>query len=380
MFVHPKLPYKLELEQVIQLLLSQFDFVSLPGLGSFVKRRNPAKVSDDRSSIEPPSEYYIFDTSRTFDDEAITNYLCSTLGIDHKEAELRVTQLVERVNNALSSRKPFEFPGVGTLLKDDNNNITLEFDASAAATESYGLSAIEVLPKQKADSKLTSPKENKNAAVAETQASSPLSTEQTTKIPTPKPAVAKKSRVRLWVPITACVVVVAVAVCWFTPALHFWEQSQTSVSPSTTDSTSSMASVGNLPLASAIPDSIVEEEDSQVPDSISASGQPNATDEGGAEKILEQTTSKKVALSYTEPPVVETGKSFYIIAGSFTSEVNAQKFLSELAEKGYKPTLIPRNKLYSVSLYTFSNRDRALRELERLKSEQTFEKLWLLSQ
>ena len=78
--------------------------------------------------------------------------------------------------------------------------------------------------------------------------------------------------------------------------------------------------------------------------------------------------------------MVETGKSFYIIAGSFTSEVNAQKFLSELAEKGYKPTLIPRNKLYSVSLYTFSNRDRALRELERLKSEQTFEKLWLLSQ
>jgi nucleoid DNA-binding protein len=370
----------LELEQVIQLLLSQFDFVSLPGLGSFVKRRNPAKVSNDRSTIEPPSEYYIFDASRTFDDEAITNYLCNTLGIDHKEAELRVKQFVERVNNALNSSKHFEFPGVGTLLKNDNSNITLEFDAGNAATESYGLSAIEALPKQKADSKLTGPKENKNAAIAETQASSPLPTEQTTKIPTPKPADTKKSRVRLWIPITACVVVAAVVVCWFTPALHFWEQPQATVVPSTTDSSSSMASGGNLPLASAIPDSIEGETDSQTFDSIPASSQPKATDEYGAEKILEQTTIKKVALSYTEPPVVETGKAFYIVAGSFTSEANAQKFLNELAEKGYKPTLIPRNKLYSVSLYTFSNRDRALRELERLKSEQTFEKLWLLSQ
>lgn len=370
----------MELEQVIQLLLSQFDFVSLPGLGSFVKRRNPAKVSNDRSTIEPPSEYYIFDASRTFDDEAITNYLCSTLGIDHKEAELRVKQFVERVNKALNSSKHFEFPGVGTLLKDDNSNITLEFDAGNAAAESYGLSAIEALPKQKADSKLTNPKENKNAAIAETQASSPLPTEQTTKIPTPKPADTKKTRVRLWIPITACVVVAAVVVCWFTPALHFWEQSQATVVPSTTDSSSSMASGGNLPLASAIPDSIAGEADSQTFDSIPASSQPKATDEYGAEKILEQTTSKKVALSYTEPPMVETGKFFYIVAGSFTSEANAQKFLNELAEKGYKPTLIPRNKLYSVSLYTFSNRDRALRELERLKSEQTFEKLWLLSQ
>lgn len=78
--------------------------------------------------------------------------------------------------------------------------------------------------------------------------------------------------------------------------------------------------------------------------------------------------------------IKETGK-YHIVAGAFRVEANAQKKISQLAQKGYTARLIGKNKygLHQVVYNTYSDRLEALQNLRRIKRTENKD-AWLLVQ
>jgi len=99
---------------------------------------------------------------------------------------------------------------------------------------------------------------------------------------------------------------------------------------------------------------------------------------------IDVATIKKDALFYTEqksiPEEPKTQYSnFYIIAGSFKDSINAQKFCNVLIKKGFTPKIIESDKtIYRVSLSSYTNETKALKELYTLRSNSEIKQVWIL--
>ena len=80
-----------------------------------------------------------------------------------------------------------------------------------------------------------------------------------------------------------------------------------------------------------------------------------------------------------EEEVVITKKSYFIIAGAFSKEKNANKFVKQLQEENYNSSIIGKTKggLIRVCFDSFETKEEALISLKNLKSEN--KSAWLLS-
>ena len=75
-------------------------------------------------------------------------------------------------------------------------------------------------------------------------------------------------------------------------------------------------------------------------------------------------------------PIV-TQKKYYVIAGSFTVQKNANKMLAKLKRWDYNSEIIKRNKLLRVSYDSFDKREDAVLVLNKIKQENP--DAWLLT-
>ncbi len=72
----------------------------------------------------------------------------------------------------------------------------------------------------------------------------------------------------------------------------------------------------------------------------------------------------------TKPRPAPSSGDFLLIAGSFTTHANAEIFVKDLEKKGYTPQIIqfPNSGNFHVSAASFSNKDDAKMEMNRLKN------------
>lgn len=355
----------MELESAIQELISRLEFVSLPGLGSFVKKYEPASPSADGKTFNPPREFFIFDPSRIFNDEALENYICETSNIDHKKASAIVEQYVQDIKGRLSKGIEVSFDGIGTLKQNTKGDFEL-IPSDNVLSKTYGLGKVEMAQKTTEKKKVEPVTPAKKVEVKP-----PVKAEVT-----PKPAATGKSKTSIFVPLVVIFAIIAiVAVVLFVPELRFWETNNnidTELVAQAEEESSNSDDDFATPFDSTDIDTNATINE---PDTLPVTAEPSSTSEI---KTTTAVPDKKVALYYQESKQ-EEGKTFYIIAGSFTQENNAQKLIQDLSVKGYKPLLIQNNNMYRVAIYKFTNRDRALRELERLKSQKISDKVWLLT-
>lgn len=333
----------MELKAAIHILLARLSYVSLPGLGSFVKCYVPAKLSTDGKSIVAPLEYFVFDTARNFNDEALENHLVHTLGVSTNEANEMVKDFINEITIDLTSGRAIYFPCIGTLNAKPSGGIELTCDTNCTATQTYGLPDIEVSPKTPVEAKPSSkPKLNKKTDHTPDQAKTGLSLSS-----------------KLVAIIVAAVVLTGVAalLIWkFDVVPHIKSRVQIAqVAPNASPS---------APATPMIADSIEHE---QQPDPTLVKSQ----------RGVEISADKKSALLYLER--TPDNLTHYVIVGSFAQINNATKLINELTAKGYKPQLLEDNGIFRVAIYKFTTRDRALRELERLKTQNIAKTVWLYS-
>lgn len=354
----------MELAFAFQELLSRLEFVSLPGIGSFVKKYNPAWLSADGKTFNPPREYYVFDTSRTFNDDAIESYICETPGVTHEEASAAVSQFVQQVKDCLGRGDEFLFEGIGVLKQNVDGTIALT-PAEEVMSQTYGLCTVDVLPNAEVSARPTP-----TVRVQKVDVKPPV---KSTISSNSKSTTENKSKWPIAVLGLVLVAVIGiVAVIYYVPGVRFWEKKSLS---------KNIKGAIDQPLAPAgkavaVADSVGTVNDTSKNVSNTATSVDSVASKPD-DKLVVTATSRKSALYYQEATPAEN-KTFYIIAGSFSQEENAQKLIRELSVKGYRPILLQNDNMYRVAIYKFTSRDRAVREMERIKAQNIGDHIWLL--
>lgn len=91
------------------------DCVVVPGLGAFVSRHIPATVSDDYTSITPPSREIGFNASLSHDDGTLIGSITRREGVSYECARAAVEREVELIHRRLHNEGTLELPRIGSL-------------------------------------------------------------------------------------------------------------------------------------------------------------------------------------------------------------------------------------------------------------------------
>lgn len=354
-FVTIKMRCPLELQKLIKLLLADNRFVSLPTIGSFMVTYKSAALSADGKSFHPPQEVIRFDTSRKFNDEAIERALVERYEMAKNAAQDAVSAFVLWVNQRLTAGHEVYFDGVGTLTLSDGSIVLSPEDDDKRVASTFGLADVAVEP-VKGEVKKQVPQ-----PIAQTVQASPQKGSSQGKV---------RSNRTFYIGIAVGVLILlfAVSTLLFIPEFRFWDSgvSHKDIAQITDDKADvvlvSVDTAANEPIdtVTLASDTLTE---LPVPESKTSS--------------ISVDTDKKAALYYEEP-VVQVCKTFYIISGSFEHMENAQIHLKTLEHKGYRPEILKSNGSYRVSMLKYTDRNRALRELERLRKEKPNRSVWLL--
>lgn len=329
----------MEIQSVIRELLHNNNFISLPGIGSFVKVYEQARLSADGNQFIPPKQTVTFDTSRTFNDEAIELYLQSKEGLSPSESTEKVNIFIDKLKTQLSSGEKVHFESIGDLKMDKKGKIELILVPNdELASDTYGLNPVELpFPIQKSGN------------------------QESSTIDKHKPV--KQMPRKVLAGIFTAVIIIGIfllSIWFFVPELRFGR----TTSKEYLQTKNEVAETKKEPVS--------EDLNSLVDDTVNT--------EKNAELIVKSVdtkTDKKQALYYQEPKPQDK-KTYYIISGSFTNIENAQKHYDLLLSKGHRPEIIQGNGNYRVSLVKFSDRNRALSELERLRQQNPNQSIWLL--
>jgi len=119
-----------------------------------------------------------------------------------------------------------------------------------------------------------------------------------------------------------------------------------------------------------------EVEDSEITSSADADEQ--SLDQEAPQNLVEEEVTAQPETPAVKDNIQSIGKKYYIVAGCFQSRINAEKYVAELRDKGFSAELFgTHDNLYAVSFSSFSTREQALNELNRIR-ETTEPEAWVL--
>jgi nucleoid DNA-binding protein len=330
----------LEINLAVRELLAKHNYISLPGLGSFVQTYEPAHPSADGNSFIAPKQTITFDDSRTFNDEAIENYLCEKMGISHSKASELLANQLKSINEDINNGKEFVFESFGILSKNKTGKIRFEQAKELdIATSTYGLKDIIV-------SKINT-KGDKSKVKPDSQ---PIQS---------KPEVhpykkSSSSKVLIGVSIFIAIAVLS-SMFILIPDFRFWKK--------VSETNNSLTAIDTLKKV----DNKLTQTSTVKKDSVNSKIDQTITDN----------TVKKTALYYKEPKIQEN-KTFYLIVGSFGKLENARKLAEKYYQKGFKTEIIQANAMYRVSVNKFTDKNIAVSEFNKFHNNNSDVSAWLL--
>lgn len=330
----------MEINIIIRELLAKHNYISLPGLGSFVQTYELAHPSADGNSFIAPKQSVTFDDSRTFNDEAIENYLCEKTGISHSKASELLTEHVKKINECINSGKEFAFENVGVLSRDKKGKIHFEQAQELdIAISTYGLKDIVV---SKTNFKVDKPKTKIESH------STPIKPEvhPYKKTSTPKVLIGISIFIAFAVLSSMFILI---------PNFRFWEKAN--------ETNNSLITIDTL-----------KKVDNKL---AKTSVVKNDTVNSKIDQTITDNTVKKTALYYKEPKIQEN-KTFYLIVGSFGKLENARKLAEKYYQKGFKTEIIQANAMFRVSINKFTDKNIAVSEFNKFHNNNSDVSAWLL--
>ena len=111
----------MEILACIKELLIQNDCVAIPGFGGFVSIYRPADIQASRFS--PPTKIVSFNRKLNFNDGLLVGWIARKSAISYREASVKVNRVVAEVNYRLTEGEPVNFPGIGIIKYDNQENL-----------------------------------------------------------------------------------------------------------------------------------------------------------------------------------------------------------------------------------------------------------------
>ena len=297
------------ISKYISELLFLHDCVIIPEFGGFIGNNKAAVLNEISGKIFPPSKEILFNPNLKINDGLLINKICVSEGISNQKATENINNYVLKINQKLEKIGVFRIEDVGLLsLGKDGNILFLQDSHTNYNLDSFGLSP------QK--TKKTNHLENKIEAITE-------------------PISFKKGRKKIWREIAILVPIVGLSLISITQEDKI-ENMYTQISGLKLFTNSETINNPQNEIKKDIEIIISPEENKN-----------NQTDD--FHEFIE--------------------KKYFLIAGSFSEEKNANNLVDQLRSENYNSEIIGKseNGLTRVSYDSFVNKNEALIALEKLK-------------
>lgn len=329
------------MEKYIKELLFEHDCVIMPDFGGFVANIQSAKINKAQNSFSPPYKEISFNRDLKNNDGLLVGYVSREKNIGFVDAKRLVESFVKNLNIRLNKGKKVLFEDVGTLQMDKEKNI--QFEPAGTVNfllDSYGLDQFNFDPLEEYDVTKRIQKKFDERSPAS------LARRRTLR------------RLAIAVPIAVALVLIPLK----TNMVDF----NVDISSLNPFSKTEQAESKKESTVSEKPK--IEETDREEP---ITSGKKETKVESPAKTVTEQPPAKK-------PEASVTGYKYYIIAGSFLNENNAETMKKQLAKKGYDPLVFKaKNNFHRVGMKGFPSLDAAITEMREMRKKKGFEEVWV---
>lgn len=303
-------------------LIFLHDCVIVPEFGGFVGNRQSAKLNKTTGALTPPSKQVLFNTNLKTNDGLLITHIANQEGISQDIAKQKVKLFSDKNNIKLNTSKVLRLQKIGLFTVGREGNIIFSQDSST----NYSLDAFGMKPTY------NKPAERKTETEKQVEA-----TVQSIRTRSSNPNALFRA---------AAVIIPLIALSYL--------------------SISKQESINNVYTQMAtfnpfVTTEIVEEVIEISDDKIEV-----------AKKILEFPSIDEVATT-----IITKEHTYYIIAGAFSEQKNANKMLDKLNRWRYNAEIIEGGNLLRVSYDSFTNREEAILALNKIKLENS--DAWLLT-
>jgi cell division septation protein DedD len=378
-------------------LLFHYECVVLPEFGGFISNNKSAQINYITHQFKAPYREILFNVQLTSNDGLLIKHISEKEAISYIEAKQKITEFVSWCRQELESGRQLEFAQIGHLSFDSNRNIVFEQDHQVNYNpDSFGLTPL-VSPAIKR----VSQEDKIKGIILPHVGTGKRTNRKAERTPDEKTSKSKKAYYRFPLALMGLLVLVILVTSIFmqqqSPLISFaglFPSSSTEQfagpkqpvvqniqiekevsAPDVEVATDAVdEQTGGMEMKENIADVLDVEEDVAESNSVF-----NTTEIPAEETVTEQPEAPAPTIDRSKPKIQPTGKQYYIIAGSFAKEKNAQKLIAQLIEKGFSAIVADTNKngMYRVAYSGFSNKSEAKQQLLAIRQEENAE-AWLL--
>lgn len=363
----------MHIDQYISELLYDFECVVLPGLGGFIANDHSATINKINHHFSPPFRKLVFNKHLKANDGLLINHIAKAENITYKEARKKVEQFIASCLGDLQDNHVVRFENIGQLHYDNNRNLVFEQDERINYhPDAFGLSDF-VSPVIKR----TRDEEKLKGVIFPKQTAKSIRTDRKTKI-----GKTGKRNFRV-VSYVAAVLLLLIGFGWGyfnkekinaywenqASLLQFvvWNSSHSTVTSQAHRSAQLTLKDNPETNENKEPVSPADVELNKVAKS-NAVNHPEETKKPNPVKDNNIVKPDKTKLISPEKLSVKT---YYIIAGSFSSEKNAGRLISQLKQQGFEAVMAGTSKtgMYRVAYTAVEGRAEANRKLYAIRRD-----------
>ncbi len=124
-------------------LLYDYECVVIPGLGGFITEDKSVSINEVTHNFSPPFRKVHFNIHLRANDGLLVNHVAQQEQIGYKIAKQRVDRFAFQCHNALIAGKKINFKNIGSIYYDSEKNIVFEQDTNANYNpNSFGLGSL----------------------------------------------------------------------------------------------------------------------------------------------------------------------------------------------------------------------------------------------
>lgn len=363
-------------------LLFEYECVVIPGFGGFICNEVPARIDGNQHNFNPPSKKIVFNANLRVNDGLLVNHIAASENISYSEARLRVESFVRKCDTALEYGKRVNFHKIGCIFKNAYNQAEFEPDTSQNFNaDAFGLSAF-ISPPIRRDNNLRINKKfhDRKASTSTSKSKNKIKQEK-------EPRYISISLM----PVLIIAVTSALFFFYFSTVKELYLQYGSSVPFFYSSDNFVINNLDKIPYRS-ISTTDLREENSEIVEQPEAQKEVSlqqkeaslagltATEQNNVKIVEEKPMLARIEsagislsdLTGSSTPEKQEPKKYFIIAGSFQDEENAQKLVDRLRAKGYGAQIVDKNKydMYRVSFEGFIRKQEAEEALAAIRNEE----------
>lgn len=335
----------MKMETYISDLLYRHDCVIIPGLGGIITNYRSAQIHPVSHTLRPPSKSIRFNINLQEDDGLLANYVSSCEEISFASAQTKIERFVFSIQNDLEHKKQAKLPKIGILSVDLNGIISFEPDLKVNyLSDAFGLEAIQSPALIRKSKGIDVSKQIYRSA---------------------KSIQAQKTSFN-WKVAAVLIPLIGLStyVSFQQDAIGDKYANYAYLNPFK----EKPASV-YVPRAVEVKEKTIEVKETKI----------TTTPKTVVETVKENTEVKaKKTIPAPSDKTTFVSKSFHLVAGCFSSKLNANNLVSQLKTEGFEASVIGQNAngLFRVAFQSYVTRELAMSEMKKLKA--SGKPTWLL--